>query len=67
MAKKFAAGRHQANEIKIKDFDDVQVEGMLRFVYCGEVDNLDGIAARLLPIARAYGLRRLEVRTIDSH
>jgi speckle-type POZ protein len=51
--------------VDVLDFDSKTIREMLRFIYCGEVQNLDEIASDLIFAAEKYEVQQLKEVCID--
>lgn len=54
------------NQVEIPDFDYETMKELLRFVYCGELQNLDEVATDLIFAAEKYEITQLK-DTCASH
>jgi len=57
---------NRQDSIQIVDFDDNAIQGMLEYLYSGEVLNLEETAGELLKIAEKYNLPGLKTLSEDS-
>lgn len=55
-----------ANDVLIDDIDSKTFLALLRFIYCEDVDSIDGVAYSLLYAANKYGVDRLKSLCVAS-
>ncbi|KAJ8687313.1 hypothetical protein QAD02_023107 [Eretmocerus hayati] len=53
-------------EIMVPDLTDKAIEGLLEFLYCESVSNLENIASELYVVANRYDLEKLKTQCLKS-
>jgi speckle-type POZ protein len=54
------------NTVKIEDFDSKTLRELLRFIYCGQVQDLEAVAGNLVHAAEKYDLDELKKICIEQ-
>lgn len=54
------------NSMTIHDFDDEIIQELLRYIYCGRIQNLEKISSSLLKAAEKYLLKGLKIMCLEQ-
>lgn len=57
---------NKRNSMTIEDFDDEVIQELLRYIYCGRIENIEELSSSLLKAADKYLLEGLKIMCLEN-